>query len=284
MKSELYITKINKTIDLNILRERLNLFSDDVAYIGGSLIDGQINKYSEGLGNKYSDLDIFIIRESSKFKDSDSTYAGKFKKIDFLELPDYGIDIEIYDRDFIENLILSISRIEFDLNQRVTNSFLIDDSFNYTDISTFFNRFRNSICIFNEDEFNLLKNKLTLSKWLELQKYSIINSIENLYADILGNLDSENFDVAVICTREAYLLLVKYIVFSLGDTVDRDKWLPIKLRNIVKYNPFYQELEHAYNVLFFGDLSDDNSKMNVCQDSVRFIQKCLEEEMMGDLL
>ena len=93
MKSELYITKINKTIDLNILRERLNLFSDDVAYIGGSLIDGQINKYSEGLGNKYSDLDIFIIRESSKFKDSDSTYAGKFKKIDFLELPDYGIDI-----------------------------------------------------------------------------------------------------------------------------------------------------------------------------------------------
>lgn len=284
MRSELYITKINKTIDLNILRERLNLFSDDVAYIGGSLIDGQINKYSEGLGNKYSDLDIFIIRESSKFKDSDSTYAGKFKKIDFLELPDYGIDIEIYDRDFIENLILSISRIEFDLNQRVTNSFLIDDSFNYTDISTFFNRFRNSICIFNEDEFNLLKNKLTLSKWLELQKYSIINSIENLYADILGNLDSENFDVAVICTREAYLLLVKYIVFSLGDTVDRDKWLPIKLRNIVKYNPFYQELEHAYNVLFFGDLSDDNSKMNVCQDSVRFIQKCLEEEMMGDLL
>lgn len=284
MKSELYITKINKTIDLNILRERLNLFSDDVAYIGGSLIDGQINKYSEGLGNKYSDLDIFIIRESSKFKDSDSTYAGKFKKIDFLELPDYGIDIEIYDRDFIENLILSISRIEFDLNQRVTNSFLIDDSFNYTDISTFFNRFRNSICIFNEDEFNLLKNKLTLSKWLELQKYSIINSIENLYADILGNLDSENFDVAVICTREAYLLLVKYIVFSLGDTVDRDKWLPIKLRNIVKYNPFYQELEHAYNVLFFGDLSDHNSKMNVCQDSVRFIQKCLEEEMMGDLL
>lgn len=174
MKSELYITKINKTIDLKILGERLNLFSDDVAYIGGSLIDGQINKYSEGLGNKYSDLDIFIIRESSKFKDSDSTYVGKFKRIDFLELPDYGIDIEIYDRDFIENLILSVSRIEFDLNKRVTNSFIIDDSFNYTEILTFFNRFINSICIFNEKEFSLLKNKLTLSKWFELQKYSII--------------------------------------------------------------------------------------------------------------
>ena len=284
MINELYLKKINKTIDFKILRKKLHLFPDDIAYLGGSLIDGEVNKYSEGLGNKYSDLDIFIIRESSKFKDSDSTYAGKFKKIDFLELPEYGIDIEIYDREFIESLISSVSRIEFDSNQRIANSFVIDNSFDYTDISTFFNRFKNSICILNESEFSLLKNKLILSKWLELQKYSIINLIENLYADILGNLEAENFDVAVMCTRNAYLLLIKFIVFSLGDTVDRDKWLPVKLRNIVKYNPSYQELEHVYNVLFWGDLSDDDSKIKVCQDSVRFIQKCLEEEMMGDLL
>ncbi|WP_227956458.1 hypothetical protein, partial [Streptococcus sanguinis] len=119
MKNELYITKIDKKLDLNNLKAHLKLFPDDIAYIGGSLIDGQINKYSEGLGNKYSDLDIFIIRESSKFLDSNSTYAGKFKKIDFLELPEYGIDIEIYDRQFIENLILSVNNIELASNQRV---------------------------------------------------------------------------------------------------------------------------------------------------------------------
>lgn len=78
MINELYLKKINKTIDFKILRKRLNLFPDDIAYLGGSLIDGEVNKYSKGLGNKYSDLDIFIIRESSKFQDSDSTYAGKF--------------------------------------------------------------------------------------------------------------------------------------------------------------------------------------------------------------
>ncbi|MBL6440130.1 hypothetical protein JNE33_06360 [Streptococcus suis] len=284
MIDELYITKINKTIDFNNLREHLNLFTDDIAYLGGSLIDGEVNKYSKGLGNKYSDLDIFIIRESSKFQDSDSTYAGKFKKIDFLELPEYGIDIEIYDRQFIENLILSVNNIELVSDQRVSNSFVIDDSFDYADISTFFNRFRNSICIFNENEFDLLKNKLVLSKWLELQKYSIINLIENLYADILGNLDEKNYDVAVMCTRDAYLLLIKYIVFSLGDTVDRDKWLSVKLRNIVKYHPSYQELESLYNILFFGDLSNDDSKLKVCKDSIKFIKKTLESEEMGELL
>ncbi|MBL6440926.1 hypothetical protein JNE33_10580 [Streptococcus suis] len=284
MINELYLKKINKTIDFKILRKRLNLFPDDIAYLGGSLIDGEVNKYSEGLGNKYSDLDVFIIRESSKFKDSNSTYSGKFKKIDFLELPDYGIDIEIYDREFIESLISSVSRIKFDSNQRIANSFIIDDSFDYTDISTFFNRFRNSICIFNESEFSLLKNKLVLSKWLELQKYSIINFIENLYSDILGNLDEKNYDVAVMCTRDAYLLLIKYIVFSLGDTVDRDKWLSVKLRNLVKYHPSYQELESVYNILFFGDLSNDDSKLKVCQDSINFIKKTLEVEEMGELL
>ncbi|MBZ2040306.1 hypothetical protein [Streptococcus sanguinis] len=284
MKNELYITKIDKKLDLNNLKAHLKLFPDDIAYIGGSLIDGQINKYSEGLGNKYSDLDIFIIRESSKFLDSNSTYAGKFKKIDFLELPEYGIDIEIYDRQFIENLILSVNNIELASNQRVSNSFVIDDSFDYIDISTFFNRFRNSICIFNENEFGLLKNKLVLSKWLELQKYSIINLIENLYADILGNLDEKNYDVAVMCTRDAYLLLIKYIVFSLDDTVDRDKWLSVKLRNIVKYHPSYQELESLYDILFFGDLSNDDSKLKVCQDSIKFIKKTLESEEMEGLL
>lgn len=284
MKNELYITKIDKCLDLINLRDHLKLLPDDIAYIGGSLIDGQINRYSEGLGNKYSDLDIFIIRESSKFRDSNSTYAGKFKKIDFLELPEYGIDIEIYDRQFIENLILSVNNIELVSDQRVSNSFVIDDSFDYADISTFFNRFRNSICIFNENEFDLLKNKLVLSKWLELQKYSIINLIENLYADILGNLDEKNYDVAVMCTRDAYLLLIKYIVFSLGDTVDRDKWLSVKLRNIVKYHPSYQELESLYNILFFGDLINDDSKLKVCKDSIKFIKKTLESEEMGELL
>ena len=130
----------------------------------------------------------------------------------------------------------------------------------------------------------MLKNKLVLSKWLELQKYSIINLIENLYADILGNLDEKNYDVAVMCTRDAYLLLIKYIVFSLGDTVDRDKWLSVKLRNIVKYHPSYQELESLYNILFFGDLSIDGSKLKVCKDSIKFIKKTLESEEIGELL
>ncbi|WP_449455127.1 hypothetical protein [Streptococcus suis] len=269
---------------LDELKENLKIFPTDIVYIGGSLIDGEVNKYSKGLGNKYSDLDIFIIRDKVKFQQTSSTYDGKFKKTLFLELQNYGVDIDIFDKTFIDNLIASINNIEFSDSKRVVNSFVLDYGFDDTEITTFLNRFCNSICIFNHNEFDELKDKLILSKWLELQKYSIINLIENLYADILGNLDVENFDVAVMCTRNAYLLFIKFIVFSLGDTVDRDKWLPVKLRNIVKHNPAYQELEHAYNVLFFGDLSDDNLKIKVCQDSVRFIQKCLEEEMMGDLL
>lgn len=51
------------TIAKKDILEILNYKKEDIIFLGGSLIEGSINKFSKGMGNKLSDIDVFILSD-----------------------------------------------------------------------------------------------------------------------------------------------------------------------------------------------------------------------------
>lgn len=273
-----------KEINLSKLQDVFSIHSTDIIYLSGSLIDGEINKYSTGMGNKKSDLDLFVIRDSDLFKNTPCSYEQAFRKTDFISLDSWEVDIEIYDKNFIEKLKKHLSTLRLNANLRVDNIMKLSNDISEATITSFFNRLYNSFCIQNEKDYQDLLTNLDIESWINLKKISIVNNIENIYSDIIGNIEEENYEVALLCARQAFMLLAQYIVFSLGDFIDREKWIPIKIKNIVKYHAEYSDLMEAYNILFFSDLNDDKMKKNVSENTIRYIQGKIEEESMRELI
>lgn len=59
---------------------KLSLHNNDIAYISGSLVEGVLDEFGKGMGNQYSDIDVFIIREHSLFVETESIYCDQYKK------------------------------------------------------------------------------------------------------------------------------------------------------------------------------------------------------------
>lgn len=280
----IFLNEKNCLLDINELIEKLHLFSDDIVFLGGSLIEGRVNHYSKGMGNIYSDLDVFIVRSNTFFNNTHFTYSEKYKKTDFTSLNSLGIDIEIYSEEFINNLFLQINKANFAPQVRIANAIKIPEGITEYSVNSFINRFINAIPIYNVDKYKKLKMKLNLENWIKYQKYSIENSIENIFDDIQGNVHAKNYDVSVLCSRTAFLQLIKYLCFSLGDLSDREKWLPQKLNNIVKEHVEYKEILEFYNQLFFMKLETNRQKGDISMDTVSFIRRKIETISMEELL
>ncbi|HEM3869270.1 TPA: hypothetical protein U1U99_002257 [Streptococcus suis] len=108
------------------------------------------------------------------------------------------------------------------------------------------------MCIQNEQAYLDVKKNINIAKWQEFQKNYLINSIENTLEDAVGNLEENKYEIAVLCTRNAFLDLVRYTIFFLHDLTDREKWLYIKLTNISIYHKEYKEMYKRFlSFLFF---------------------------------
>ncbi|HEP1803547.1 TPA: hypothetical protein VB840_002192 [Streptococcus suis] len=111
-------------ISITDLKKHIKIYDTDIVYFGGSLIESKVNKFSKGIGNYRSDLDLFIIRESINFKDTSATYSSDEKKTSFFKLGKINVDVEIYDKDFVLELTENINSIVFSLDSRIKNSFV----------------------------------------------------------------------------------------------------------------------------------------------------------------
>lgn len=97
----------------------------DVVYIGGSLVEGHINPLSFGMGNKFSDVDVFIIREHNAFLKTACVYDDNVRRTFFCEKKQCGFDVEVYDKDFVNVFAEVLNRVEVAPNERINNVFLI---------------------------------------------------------------------------------------------------------------------------------------------------------------
>lgn len=271
-------------ISITDLKKRIKIYDTDIVYFGGSLIESKVNKFSKGIGNYRSDLDLFIIRESINFKDTSATYSSDEKKTSFFKLGKINVDVEIYDKDFVLELTENINSIVFSLDSRIKNSFVFPGNTTNYGLNSFLNRLMNSLCIQNEQAYLDVKKNINIAKWQEFQKNYLINSIENTLEDAVGNLEENKYEIAVLCTRNAFLDLVRYTIFFLHDLTDREKWLYIKLTNISIYHKEYKEMYKRFNLLFFSDLTTEENKRMIALDCIKFIKIQIESMVIGELI
>jgi len=272
----LFIKKINKKIEIEEIKKEVAIYEKDTIYVGGSLIEGEINSLSSGMGNIYSDIDFFIIREHESFLKTNCIYDNKFKKTLFVNSLKY--DVEIYDSLFIDLLINEINNINFDIATRINNTIKLDISL--SDINSFLCRLYNSICLYNENYYNKLKNSINQKKFLELYSSYFLNIIDNKIVDVIGNLSEKQYDVALYCMRSIFLDFSKYFIMKNNEYIDRDKWVFLKLFNIIKHD-CHHEIKNCYNKLFCSVV--DENKEKVILESLDFIKNKIEDFSLEEI-
>lgn len=166
------ITSSGNISSFKYIISKIKIYEDDIIYFGGSLIEGLIDKYACGMGNKYSDLDIFIIRDHNKFEGTECVYDDKVRKTFFVDLPEINLDVEVFDKEYILKIIDVLNTYKPNFNEKVENIFAKDIKFrnNIDSINEFLTRFKNSICVKNVEKYNKLMNYVNFENFFKYIK------------------------------------------------------------------------------------------------------------------
>ncbi|ERT46254.1 MULTISPECIES: hypothetical protein [Fusobacterium] len=218
----------------------LRINSKDIVYLSGSLI--------EGIGNSYSDLDIFIVtKDIDKFKTTNYDYSRKLSKTIFKNFFDKKCDIEIYDYNLILRNIFILNNLKSE-NYRILNIFEGISSFNFF---SFIHRLLIGVSINNSKDFLYLKEQIDLEKYFIILKFFYQNSVENLYDDLVGNIERKNYLTVKLLGNMIIPYLISYYLCGKKISIDRVKWSILKLENLSQkdnsaYN-FFEKIKFIMN-------------------------------------
>jgi len=234
-----------KFIDVEIIKKEVPFGENDLVFIGGSLI--------EGIGNKLSDLDLFIITDN--FDDAsnyDMDYDFKNIKYMFKRINDVIYDIEYWDRNVIDTVFEQINSIDLlEIDTKVMNQVNIPN-YDFSNISSLIHRMINGINISNQEQFESYVNGLDLRKYHTLMVRYNMSNAEAKYEDIVGNLDSENYSSALFVAKEYLVYLSMALLHSYSISIDRKKWVFKKLELFVEKNPQLEGMINKIITYYFG--------------------------------
>lgn len=256
----------------------------DIVYLGGSLIEGRISSLSKGMGNRYSDIDVFIIRDHLQFLQTDCVYDDVVRKTFFCNDLPIGLDVEVYDKEYVDSLISAIDAIEINSATRIANVFskYLNHGDEITFINSFLCRLSNSICVCRNENYNKLLSKINLQKFLDILKDLTIIETDDIFYDLYGNLDSNQLDVALYCARKVVLNVMRIVLMNNGCFSDREKWVFLKFQNMsMQENEFMPFYENAC-ILFRGGLQDDMYCRQVIEKSIHASKKEIEKIVLGE--
>ena len=263
--------------------ESAGVIDNDIVYISGSLVEGYVDRFAKGMGNLYSDIDVFIIREHIDYVKTNAVYTSDVNKIFFCDR--LMLDIEVFDKDYVIALSETLSELEIKKDIRISN--VLKEKLNkgndYDFINSFLNRLLYSICIYGEESYLEIKNNMNFKKFLELRKYELINFIDNVYSDVTGNMLAREIDAALYSFR---LILKKILEVALAEEeifVDRDKWISLKFTNLVNQKNIYENIHSIYRNINRGDLLNDNTCLREMEYFLPLMQKELEKIVLGGL-
>lgn len=282
MIKELKLDKLGKSISIKEILNSIEYCEKDIVYIGGSLIEGIIEPCSKGMGNKYSDLDVFIIREHSDFLRTDCVYSGKVKKTCFNVVNGIGCDIEIYDIERILQVIESISKAEIQEDERVLNYIKYPKGWDLWTLNSFYNRIHSSICIFGETKYLCLKENLKIQKFMEIYKYHLLNEIDNKIDDVKGNIDCNELFTALLCMRDICNDLMWLILLNSQIMCDRKKWIWLKYNNYVTGNDEKKEFYEKVKYILFGSIPEKELESTLVEFMSQ-IEHEIENILVGEL-
>lgn len=178
----------------------------DIVYLSGSLI--------EGYGNKYSDLDVFIIKHD--ISNIDSQFRYEDFKIKLIYKGNSKLDFEYHEYSKVFNLI------DF------ANSFDPDNLDSLENLSVdrieFLHRFLVSIPIFNSEDYEIHKNNINKKNLYNALKYHRRRSFNAHLMDCHGMLENNDIDTAVFWSKQTLCDAIDVYLAAKGDTNTSQKW------------------------------------------------------------
>jgi len=278
---------MNRNFDLNSLKSIKEEVIDiirpgekDIVFLGGSLI--------EQMGNKYSDLDVFVLYEKEDHYDKhDFQYNYTYKKVSFSRIKEFSLDIEHWDLGILENIIDQFNSIDFqNIHTKTTNLIKPSLEIPREDMTSVIHRFINGIPVHNENGFYKLHESLSKEKFYKFQIRYLINTADGIYDDVMGNIESDAAEVALYNARDLIICVVQAYLFSIGVSTDREKWAVYKLhyhKNRDEKTKFvWNEFEKLYLRQALGSHSE---LLKNAEDILRFYNEVISiiEENVGGI-
>ena len=259
MNSNIYLSQVDITVDLNELINILKPDITDIIFIAGSLIENITNTNSKGMGNRLSDIDIFILRSKENFdlntKVSTEEYNFGSQKVKFKKYMGLGVDIEYFNINDILFVINQLNKLDFnacDKNKRLANWIEVPTGLSLLSFLSFIHRLYYSIPLYNIEGYTNLKSSINFYNYFRYMVMFYTLKMDSRYTDVLGNMEVREYYVAIEGSREILRYAIMTYLFSINESIDREKWIPLKLKNISTINKENLSIYNRYVELMFA--------------------------------
>ncbi|MEX3625414.1 nucleotidyltransferase domain-containing protein [Viridibacillus arvi] len=240
---------INKQIDEKEILNLLNLKGNELVFLSGSLI--------QGIGNRFSDIDIFVVVEDFEELKKDETivYNHDDIKTTFSSILGIGCDIEYWPLSTVKEIFNQINNLDKSDIDSPTLTQLDIKGYSLNSLTSFVHRFLVGKPIHNANIYDELKASTNLDKFYQFMTRYYINLVDGFYNDATGNLDKGEYETALYLARDILIKTISAYVFSQNVTLDREKWAYLNLKNISKENKEAARiLQKVDKVLFYKNL------------------------------
>ncbi len=160
---------------------------------------------------------------------------------------------------------------EGDTNTRTYNFLDLPEGFDLLKFTSFIHRFMNGIPIYNIENFDKIRLFFKTENYFKLMKRIAVNKVDIYYEDVVGNLENNQFEVAAMVARTILLETIKAYIFHKKTSIDRDKWIPLKIKNLSDFDIESAEIYRQFKRLFFeAKLDDEKSLKNNAEEILSF--------------
>lgn len=258
-----YTEIISKTQLKNLINS-IPKGDSDMIFLSGSLV--------QGIGNKYSDIDVFVLSEnifSNNIVDF-AEYDQKFRKTGFINFQGVNIDIEYWDLSIIREIVNKLNTINFSNPQVRVYNLMKFKELTVEEALSFLHRFYIGEFIEGSKGLKKLRDGINFENYFKIKSLYVKVGIDNAYEDILGNISEKNYYNALLLLRENVLKCLGIQLSEENISYDRDKWiLPLFEKN---FETISSEKLHD---IFWKEVTDENVE-SLISVGMKYLNEVLE--------
>lgn len=236
---------------------------ENIVYLSGSLI--------EGIGNHNSDIDVYILVDSSsELENIQCTVSSGNTRFVFAEYGSRPLDIEYWDLHEVRGVINTINNLRFeDVNLRAGQQ--LNPRY-----MSFIHRLIVGYPILNEERFDELIHGIKLDNYFRWSSRYKIADVDNLYEDVIGNYETGDYKTAFLMCNVIVTRCLHAYLFNRGISTDRDKWVFKKLELLAKSDGEALKILREYeNLLIFVHHKDMEDVKKSIEGCIRFTNRII---------
>lgn len=232
-KYEILMSLLNRfNLSKESIVNTLKTDNTDCIFISGSLCDE--------LGNKKSDLDIFLITSIKN-----PILNNKHSMDQNLIVNDRRLDFSIFSYELIKTTQDLLNELDCENPSIYLPRELSAIASNY-EIITMIHRLRVGIPVFNENKFNQLTSEFPFEKYIKWKMRIKFNEYDGNHEDFIGSIEDQDWFTASELIKQQLNIVGELLILNSRETIDREKWITRKLFNLIKKEKLSQDLFYKY--------------------------------------